>query len=113
MTATYPTLTAFLDALGKPELDEAWKDKPTERLVVETFILNLLTRWQLEDEGAPPTDETLVLTQSELAKLSKEMTDAERVSVLQTLMAWASGGDAWLFDYIDRYTDPQGLITLQ
>lgn len=102
MTATfYPTLTAFLDATSKMNEGE----RPTSQMAMEAFILNLLLRWQMEDEGVPPTDPTLIDVNKELGELSVEMTDDERGAVMKQLILWITQGDGWLADYISRTKD--------
>lgn len=102
MTATlytqYPTLTAFLDATA----DMAKGERPVKQMTVEAYILSLLVRWQLEDEGAPPDNPALVDTNNDLAELSKEMGDDERGAVMRQLILWITNGDGWLRDYLNR-----------
>ena len=102
MTATlYPTLTAFLEATDK--LTEG--ERPVEQMAMEAFVLNLLVRWQLEDEGKPADFPALVETNKDLVELAKEMTDDERGAVLRQLILWITNGDGWLRDYINRTSE--------
>lgn len=102
MTATtytqYPTLTAFLDATA----EMAKGERPTRQMTVEAYILALLVRWQLEDEGTPPDNPALVDTNNDLAELNKEMGDDERGAVMRQLILWITNGDGWLRDYLSR-----------
>jgi hypothetical protein len=99
MTATYqpyPTLSAFLDATK----DGTGAPRHVSQMAVEAYILNLLLRWQLEDENGDA--KMLEDTNSELGELRKEMTDDEVGAVMSQFVAWIRNGDGWLADYITR-----------
>ena len=111
MTA-HASLGAFLDTLGKrDEQDVKWlAETPPETLIVEAFILNLLTRWQLEDEGVPIDNPEFASIQKELSELNKILTDENRGAVISTIVAWAQNGDHWLLSYINRYETVAGSV---
>jgi len=71
-------------------------------MTVEAYILALLVRWQLEDEGVAPDTPALVDTMRDLAELNEEMTDDERGAVMRQLIVWITNGDGWLRDYLAR-----------
>ncbi len=102
MTATHytqhPTLSAFLDATATNTAE----GRPARQMTIEAFLLALLIRWQLEDEGAPPDTPALVDTIRDLAELNKEMGDDERGAVMRQLILWIANGDGWLRDYLSR-----------
>ena len=99
MTATYqpyPTLSAFLDATkGMTE-----GSRPVGQMAVEAYILNLLLRWQLEDDGSDT--KMLAETNQELTELRNEMNDEEIGAAMAQLIVWISNGDGWLADYMTR-----------
>jgi|APGre2960657468_1045069.scaffolds.fasta_scaffold10271_5 hypothetical protein len=71
-------------------------------MAVEAYILALLVRWQLEDEGVTPDTPALVDTMRDLTELNEEMTDDERGAVMRQLIVWITNGDGWLRDYLAR-----------
>jgi len=97
---TYPTLTAFLDEIAKPDTDRGRLS--VAQANTEAFLLGLLVRWQLEDEGAPLDLPALAETNKDLAEINLEMTDDERGAVLRQIIVWITNGDGWLRDYINR-----------
>jgi hypothetical protein len=98
MTATlYPTLSEFLDATKS--MTEG--SRPVSQMAMEAYILNLLVRWQLEDEQ-PSDANQLAEVNAELSELRKEMTDDEVGAVMRQLVLWVSNGDGWLADYLAR-----------
>lgn len=78
-------------------------------MAVEAFLLNLLTYWQLVDEGAPSDDETLARTTNQLTEIRNQMTAEEIGAAHNMLLGWANNGDAWLRDYTERYFNELGL----
>lgn len=104
----YPTLTAFLDATKQMTQGK----RPASQMSVEAFILALLVRWQLEDEGSAPDNAVLVDTNKDLTELNEEMNDDERGAVMRQLVLWVTHGDGWLSDYIVRLsksTSPESI----
>lgn len=97
----YQTLGEFLDKTA----EMAKGERPVGQMTVEAYILALLVRWQLEDEGTPPDNPALVDTNNDLVELSKEMGDYERGAVMRQLILWISNGDGWLRDYFSRTSE--------
>lgn len=95
----YPTLSDFMTQMNY-DLSDSSPDALDTVGAVEQMLLLLLTRWQLEDEG--DKDNQLPEVHADMACLNRDTTDAERGQVMAHLVAWATNGDGWLYEYIER-----------
>lgn len=101
MTALkYPTYDDFVEKLQQAQ------DGPETNTdgmgAMETMVLLLLVRWQLEDENDPAQGKKLDEVTADLAVVTGLATDYEKGLVLAHLIEWCNNGEGWLADYINR-----------
>lgn len=104
MTALkYPTYDDFVEKLQQAQ------DGPETNTdgmgAMETMVLLLLIRWQLEDENDPTQGKKLDEITNDLMLVNRLATDDERGQVMAHLVEWCNNGEGWLADYIDRITN--------
>jgi hypothetical protein len=87
---TYATLDEFMSLVLSITPDGEGYYKLS---AYEAFILAILNRWRLEDEG---TQDELDEVNADLAVLNDELGDAGRLAVMRQFGLWASNGDGWI-----------------
>lgn len=87
---TYATLDEFMSLVLSIAPDGEGYYKLS---AYEAFILAILNRWRLEDEG---TQEELDEVNADLAVLNDELGDAGRLAVMRQFGLWASNGETWI-----------------